>query len=81
MRWDGVTLLISTNCLGSHRAKQTIRAVYLVPVAETTQPREHRRRSRATDTAELDAAGYHALAQQAQVAFSIWTRRCSSSFG
>lgn len=46
--------------------------MYLVPVAETTQPREHRRRSRATDTAELDAAA--ALVQLTSLVQSIYSR-------
>jgi hypothetical protein len=41
-------------------------------VAETTQPREHRRRSRATDTAELDAAA--ALVQLTSLVPSIYSR-------
>jgi hypothetical protein len=41
-------------------------------VAETTQPREHRRRSLATDTAELDAAA--ALVQLTSPVQSIYSR-------
>jgi hypothetical protein len=50
----------------------TIGAVYLVPVADPTQPREHRLRSRATDTAELDAAA--ALVQLTSLVQSIHSR-------
>lgn len=46
--------------------------MYLVPVAETTQPREQARRSRATDTAELDAAA--ALVQLTRLVQSIYSR-------
>ncbi len=46
--------------------------MYLVPVAETTQPREQARRSRATDTAELDAAA--ALVQLTCLVQSIYSR-------